>query len=379
MADPTIVILSHVDATATTSARARRVNAIIAALGKDVLLFQPGGRHPGCETRTLPWDLGRPPFPKHWSRHNFRFPRNRKLVRGLLDVIKPGLLLLTSIWDFPAVEHLSGVPMALDARRVEAEREDGRRVKGRMGPIERLERRVLRRVDHIFACTEDDHRAFQERYGVSPDRLSLVPDGVSTGELAVTTTDAPLARKWQARLEGRHLLWVKAEEDDPGTEDTLTYLNRVLLPDLERSHPGRFVVVVDGRRPDKFKAGDGLFFAHRAREVETLFPRAALILAPALHHAVDRLDMLELLATGKPVVATPRAVRDIACANGVHAVVEDSAGFAEAIRRLATDTAGAQAMAKRGQSFVRAMYDWRSIQSRWQVVVNRLAQESPTA
>ena len=376
MPAPPIAVMSHTDVSQPDCPRSRRVTALIQALGRHVLLFQPGPRHPFCETRELPWNLARFRPGSDLARWNFRIPANRRRVRNLLEAIQPGLVILTSIWDYPAVEHLKGVPLALDAESVEAvtaEKRHGAR-SFRARRIAERERQVLRRVDHIFAASEADLRVFQDRYGVAETRLSLVPNGVDVEELVGDPPIIPMPARVESRLEGKVVMCLGAPAREPLWEEALVFCNQVLLPELDKLHPGLFALLVAGTPPPKTTLHPSLVFGGKDADARACLARAQLVLFPVRAETGAREDILVALASGKPVVSTPAGMEGLPCANGVHAVIEETAGFAREIHRLAGDAGSAESLGRAARPFVRAMLDWRSLHARWQVEVNRLLQ-----
>ena len=77
----------------------------------------------------------------------------------------------------------TSVPIVYGSQNVEfdyvsAESPPGlvRRVAG--GRIRTLEARMIKRAKHVFACTTEDRWRFDELYGVSADRVTVIPNGI---------------------------------------------------------------------------------------------------------------------------------------------------------------------------------------------------------
>jgi len=84
--------------------------------------------------------------------------------------------------------------------------------------------------------------------------------------------------------------------------------------------------------------------------------------------------VLEALATGTPVVATPRATDGLDLRAGEHFLVaEDAAGLADATIALLRDAGRARALARAGRELVERRYRWEDsaagVESAWMGVV----------
>ncbi len=103
----------------------------------------------------------------------------------------------------------------------------------------------------------------------------------------------------------------------------------------------------------------------RIPDVRPYLWRAAVAVAPILYGAGIQNKVLEAMACGTPVVATPQAVSALGVVNGEHALVaEDPDAFAAAVLRLLDDAALRQALGQAGRRYVEQHHDWREIVGR---------------
>jgi glycosyltransferase involved in cell wall biosynthesis len=90
-------------------------------------------------------------------------------------------------------------------------------------------------------------------------------------------------------------------------------------------------------------------------DLRTAYARACCAVVPLLQGGGTPLKLIEALAYGLPIIATPRAVAGLAVRDGEHCLVADSAAaFAEALVRVLRD--GAPELGRRGRELVAERY-----------------------
>jgi len=99
--------------------------------------------------------------------------------------------------------------------------------------------------------------------------------------------------------------------------------------------------------------------------------RASVCVAPIFSGSGTRLKILEYLAAGRPVVATPKAAEGLAVEHGRHLLLADGTAFAEALVRLARDRGYAEALAQAGRELVATRYSWDASRQRWRQLLAR--------
>ncbi|ROR34742.1 TIGR03087 family PEP-CTERM/XrtA system glycosyltransferase [Inmirania thermothiophila] len=142
--------------------------------------------------------------------------------------------------------------------------------------------------------------------------------------------------------------------------DAVLWLAREVWPAVRRRHPGARLYVV-GARPAPVVAAldgrDGIVVTGRVEDVRPYLAHAAAAVAPLRIARGVQNKVLEAMAMGRAVVATPAAVRGIAGLRGDEVTVAQDAGaFAEAVARLVAGDDGGQG--RRARAFVRARYGW---------------------
>ena len=206
-----------------------------------------------------------------------------------------------------------------------------------------FERRLLAGAAESWMVSESDMLAARE---LCPQaRLRYVPNVVDVA--AITPVSGPPGQ--------RRAVFVANFAYAPN-RNGLRFLLDDVLPLVWRELPDARLALV----------GDGLDrAAHEDARVETLgfvadlardaYARASCALAPLLQGGGTPLKLIEALAYGLPVIATPRAVAGLEVRDGEHCLVADGAAeFAAALVAVLRD--GSPELARRGRELAAERY-----------------------
>jgi len=259
--------------------------------------------------RREPFTLRQVPYPPFGLA---RLLVDRPFPYGMLASFHPGYHALLPISpasydvfqiDHPAfVDLLRGVPQSIpvvygsqnvEYDYVSAECPPGlvRRLAGNR--VHALEARLVRQAHHVFACTDADRTRFSDLYGIAPERISVLPNGV---DLAATGR----AASPQGRRPRRAIF---AGSDVAHNRAIMLRLAPALASDIE------FVIV----GPCAKRAAS----AGSARNVR-LDPRGDLLdyagndavgINPVVTGSGSSLKLLQYLAHNLPVLSTPFGIR----------------------------------------------------------------------
>jgi sugar transferase (PEP-CTERM/EpsH1 system associated) len=133
------------------------------------------------------------------------------------------------------------------------------------------------------------------------------------------------------------------------------------FPAILRRHPtARFAIV--GRAPDPAVTRLGrrpqILVTGAVADVRGWLAAADVVVAPMRQPCGVANKVLEAMAMVRPVVASPAAVAGIAATAGVHLLVADAEGEADAVASLLGDRGKARAIAVAGRARVEARYAW---------------------
>ena len=375
-----VLVLSYWNLNAPSFGGARRIQALLDLLGPRTTLCQPSPRHPYLDSWTFQPDLGRRKAGINWGMFNFLVPWTAMRLRRLLSRQRPALIVATSIWTYLPLRHVRNLPpVVLDAHDVIANAIEERF--GNSHPFTRLvrfwERQVVRRVDHVFACSELDRQQFIAQYGIPADRVSTVPNGVDMDvwQSAVPAgggADNGIDPKHEAALGDATVLFFMGKLDYQPNREALQFFAERLMPELARGGNPRFRLLICGGPAPAVTPHPDMIFAGKVPDVVPYVRRADICLAPIFTGSGTRLKILEYMAAGKPVISTPKGAEGIEGVSGDNMVRAEADGFAGAIHALAADPGAASRMGAAGCRLVAARYDWRMIQTGWGNVFSRL-------
>lgn len=286
------------------------------------------------------------------------FVREEPLARfgDLVRRVHPDAIVYGMSWLLPYAARAGGVPGIADeqnydpliARRQAARSRGLRKLAWRYYAWHAAiaERRNLRRMRAVAACSEEDAALFRREAphadvavvpnGVDLDAFQHTPPGdavVMTGSFSYTP-NADGAR-WLARA-----VWPLVRHAHPAAELRLVGLaGETVLADLA-GLPG---VTVVGTVP----------------AVQPELARARVAVAPIFVGGGTRLKILEAFAAGRPVVSTTVGAEGIALADGREALLRDTPeAFADAVSGLLRDAGAAGRMGAVGRDLVAARYAW---------------------
>lgn len=226
----------------------------------------------------------------------------------------------------------------------------------------RFERRVMGEVQAVVVFTERDRHAL-EGLGTRT-RVVRIPFGVPAPDTALAPAGAPPP---EVVLVGnfRH----------PANADAATWLARTLFPPVrERVPDARLTIVGASPTPEvSALAGEGVSVTGPVDDVVPYLDRAAVVAAPIRLGGGMRVKVLEALAAGKAVVATPLAVEGLDVTPGDQLeVAEGDAEFTAALARLLGDGEARRALAERARAWARAELGWDRAVARYEELYTEL-------
>ena len=157
--------------------------------------------------------------------------------------------------------------------------------------------------------------------------------------------------------------------------DAAEWLADELLPALRRQGIDARLWLVGHAPPESLRAraGDHVLVTGHVPDLRPWLARATVYVCPLRLGAGIRNKVLEALAAGCPLLATPLSVEGIALRRGEDALLAERAEFAAALRRLLADEALRERLARAGRRLVETQYGWGQVAERYAALYRSLA------
>ena len=272
---------------------------------------------------------------------------NQTLADGILDLQRSGVPVVTTI------HH----PITRD-RRVALSGETRwwwRLLIRRWHRFLSMQARVASQLDHIVTVSQLSATDIATDFGVMPNTISVVPNGVDTAlfrplpgvsrrprqVIATASADAPLKGLAVLLRSFKNLV-----DADPSTELVL----------IARPKPGgdtEALIEQLGLRDRIRFVGDA---SHE--QINRLYAESAVAVVPSLYEGFG-LPAVEAMAAGIPLVSTDGgALKEVVGEGGLQVRAGDSAALADAMQHVFSDSELAHALAQRGLARARQQFCW---------------------
>jgi glycosyltransferase involved in cell wall biosynthesis len=226
------------------------------------------------------------------------------------------------------------LPLTLEARR-----------------LRRHEAAVLPRLRWLFAVSEAERRALVD-LGASPERVLILPNLPDPRLL-----EGPPLRFGELPPQ---LLYVGTLNWQPNSQGLRRFLDQA-YPLLRREVPEARLIIAGSEPPpwlrELVEREAGLELITPLEDVEALYSRSHVFLEPVQGGGGTKVKVLNALARGLPVVATPDGVDGIEAKADEHLLVAaDAPTLVAAVRRLLEDERLWQRLSENGRALIGERY-----------------------
>ncbi len=217
--------------------------------------------------------------------------------------------------------------------------------------VRRYESSILPLFDTVFAVSQQD-RAALVAVGGDPARIRILPN---LPEPHLLLEPAPsFASSEPLVLYFGTLSWL------PNLQG-LDYLLRRVWPIVRQAHPEATLAIAGRGAPPGLKRAarstPGVTYLGPTDDPETLYRRARVFVEATPSGGGTKLKVLNAMARGLPVVASPQAIEGIDAVPNVHVMVgEDAQTLGQAILALLGDPALWQRISENARSLMRDRY-----------------------
>lgn len=219
-----------------------------------------------------------------------------------------------------------------------------------------FERRTAARADVSSFVSEAEAALFREACGLGPDRVVGLENGVALDYFDPAASFPPVERG-----EGPLLVFTGQMDYRPNVEAVESF-TRQTLPAIRTVHPdARFAIV--GRNPAKSVEAlahlPGVIVTGGVPDVRGWLAAADVVIAPLRIARGIQNKVLEAMAMGRPVVASPQAAEGIDAMDETHFLVAaNPAEEAAKIVALLADPARGQRLGLAARARMEERYRW---------------------
>jgi polysaccharide biosynthesis protein PslH len=187
-------------------------------------------------------------------------------------------------------------------------------------------------------------------------RVEVIPNGVDIYEFRARPTE---------RLSDT-LLFTGNYEYAPNIDAALRLATEI-LPQVRARVPDIKLWLVGNAPPPELQAlaSDTVKVTGRVPDIKPYLARATAFVCPLRLGAGIKNKVLEALAMGCPVVATPLSVDGIHITDGHDALIADEGAFVEAIVRLLHDANLRTQLSTNGRQLIEQHYSWNHVAERY--------------
>jgi sugar transferase (PEP-CTERM/EpsH1 system associated) len=253
---------------------------------------------------------------------------------------------------------------------------EGRRVRG-------LEATLVRRAQAVTVVSTAEARLLRQLYPHAP--VHVVSNGVDTEHFGQAADGVPSEDQSTDNCTGMECIFVGALDYLPNV-DGITWFAREVWPGVLAAFPQARLIIV-GRRPAasvrRLARHAGIEVIGEVPDVRPYVRRATLVVVPLRIARGIQNKVLEAMAAGKPVIASPQALEGLLVTPSEHVCrAATPAQWTSRILTLLSDDSERRRLAAAGQAFVSGHHQWESCLEpleEWLGISNRAAAKSSEA
>lgn len=345
-----------------------------------------------------PIDLAHPHLSIHYARES---PLDRLGYKGLLinpfylkaareiaASFRPDIIQAELLWTAPTAHYLKrslGKPVVLVQENVEYLKFK------RMGLeepflslIRHLERWGLCGADKIVALSEVDKGFIVELYGISSERVAVIPHCIDLETFAYREEGAALVRE-RLNLGQAFILTFVGKLDYIPNERAVRYIAEEVRPAVLSHHPEAVFLIIGQNYEDLTPyADEHLLFTGFVDGRKEFTPNLAdylsasdLVLVPLDSGSGTRVKILEAAACGRPIVSTRLGAEGQDFVSGEEILLTDELGeeFVRGVLRLMENGGLRRRLGEGALRRVQTSYDWSQVMTRFEEIYAPLTEK----
>lgn len=210
-------------------------------------------------------------------------------------------------------------------------------------------------ADKLVVMSDED-QVYIQQFVDRPDKVVVISNGVDTKWFK---------QKPQKLPSKPTILYVGTFKWLPNIE-AVSFLVEKIWPQIKQTLPDAQLKIVGNAPTKEIKAygaqDDSIEVTGRVEDIRDAFKQAHVLLAPVFSGKGTRYKILEAMASGTPIVATPTAVEGLKLSHGQQVLVgQDAQSLANLTLKVLNDPVLWKQLSQAGQAFVEQYYDWNLI------------------
>ena len=269
-----------------------------------------------------------------------------------LREFRPHVVIASQLDMLPYALRTSGVPLVLEELEVAMHVEAARRSMRHRLTLLKLGsylRSVLPRLEMCTVASERERELVRQLIpGYS--QVAVIPNGVYTSDYAAEF----------GGIEADSLIFSGALTYEPNA-DAMRFFLADVFPSVLDKRPGTHLRITGGvsETMAPLPRCPGVELTGYLPDVRALIARSAAAVVPLRLGGGTRLKIIEAMALGTPVVATPKGAEGLAVTPGTNILLANSPGeFADAVVLVLSNPNLRQQISVEGRRLVAQHYDW---------------------
>jgi len=215
-----------------------------------------------------------------------------------------------------------------------------------------FERDNLAFYDGVIAVSELDKQIFVQEYGLAPERVLVIENGVDPDYFAFTERRAN---------EKPQIVFVGSLAYTPNQQAAWRLLTHIMPLVWQRYPDACLWIVGHGAEPALMRQSDKqrVIVTGKVDDVRPYLANASVACVPLISGSGTKYKVLEALSAGVPVVCTPLATEGLDLEDGRDILLGNSdEELAAALLRVIEDAALAATLARQGRERIERCYAW---------------------
>ena len=298
-------------------------------------------------------------------------PRYRRLIERYLP--ETDILVSAHPWMVPFLPRELGWPLVYDSQNCEAHVKGPLLAGSLVGrvlarKVQATERLAVEASRLILACSAEDAEGFQRLYGVAPQKILEVPNGVDCREIRPADPVERARSRHALGLGHRPLAVFVGSNYHPNLEGAAFIIDELapIFPDVQFGIVGGVGLMFRDQFPATVIPANVTLYGFVAFEKLLEIYRAAhLALNPMRQGSGTNIKMLDYMAAGLPILTTAKGSRGLGGHAGEHWIEAPLDDFVAELRALLDGPERCTALGECTRRLARERFDWAAIAARY--------------